>query len=86
MSDIEFSVLEAQQDIHEMIARQNRWNRLWRRSLIVEKTATDHRIAAIVQGVITMAHHMDMTVVTEGLRQLTSEPNLTGVALVIRLT
>jgi len=52
----------------------------------VEKTATDHRIAAIVQGVITMAHHMDMTVVTEGLRQLTSEPNLTGVALVIRLT
>ena len=33
----------------------------------VEKTATDHRFAAIVQGVITMAHHMDMIVVAEGI-------------------
>jgi EAL domain-containing protein (putative c-di-GMP-specific phosphodiesterase class I) len=35
----------------------------------VEKTATDHRIAAIVQGVITMAHHMDMMPLAE-LKQL----------------
>lgn len=33
----------------------------------VQNTATDHRIAAIVQGVITMAHHMDMSVVAEGV-------------------
>lgn len=33
----------------------------------VQNTATDHRMAAIVQGVITMAHHMDMSVVAEGI-------------------
>ncbi|ERS91791.1 sensor domain-containing phosphodiesterase [Halomonas sp. PBN3] len=33
----------------------------------VQKTLTDRRTAAIVQGVITMAHHMDMVVVAEGI-------------------
>ncbi|MGS2743533.1 bifunctional diguanylate cyclase/phosphodiesterase [Halomonas sp. LS-001] len=33
----------------------------------VQEVATDHRMAAIVQGVITMAHHMDMIVVAEGI-------------------
>jgi EAL domain-containing protein (putative c-di-GMP-specific phosphodiesterase class I) len=42
----------------------------------VEKTATDHRIAAIVQGVITMAHHMDMTVVAEGIETREQQEDL----------
>ncbi|MYL24902.1 EAL domain-containing protein [Halomonas alkaliantarctica] len=33
----------------------------------VQKAQQDHRIAAIVQGVITMAHHMEMIVVAEGI-------------------
>jgi EAL domain-containing protein (putative c-di-GMP-specific phosphodiesterase class I) len=33
----------------------------------INKTLTDRRTAAIVQGVITMAHHMDMVVVAEGI-------------------
>jgi diguanylate cyclase (GGDEF)-like protein/PAS domain S-box-containing protein len=33
----------------------------------IRETASDRRIAAIVQGVITMAHHMDMCVVAEGI-------------------
>jgi diguanylate cyclase (GGDEF)-like protein/PAS domain S-box-containing protein len=33
----------------------------------VQKAQQDHRIAAIVEGVITMAHHMEMIVVGEGV-------------------
>ncbi|NYS62033.1 putative bifunctional diguanylate cyclase/phosphodiesterase [Vreelandella salicampi] len=33
----------------------------------VQKAQHDHRTAAIVQGVITMAHHMEMIVVAEGV-------------------
>lgn len=33
----------------------------------IARTLTDRRSAAIVQGVITMAHHMDMVVVAEGI-------------------
>tara|TARA_R100000900_G_scaffold13099_1_gene11364 strand:- start:160260 stop:162812 length:2553 start_codon:yes stop_codon:yes gene_type:complete len=33
----------------------------------VAKTTSDRRTAAIVQGVITMAHHMEMNVVAEGI-------------------
>ncbi|GGY66957.1 bifunctional diguanylate cyclase/phosphodiesterase [Marinobacter zhanjiangensis] len=33
----------------------------------IKDIQTDRRIAAIVQGVITMAHHMDMCVVAEGI-------------------
>lgn len=33
----------------------------------IQSIETDRRIAAIVQGVITMAHHMDMSVVAEGI-------------------
>ncbi|MDR5900111.1 EAL domain-containing protein [Halomonas vilamensis] len=33
----------------------------------VQKAQQDHRIAAIVEGVITMAHHMEMVVVAEGV-------------------
>lgn len=33
----------------------------------VQNVDSDQRIAAIVQGVITMAHHMDMVVVAEGI-------------------
>lgn len=33
----------------------------------IKDIESDRRIAAIVQGVITMAHHMDMTVVAEGI-------------------
>jgi diguanylate cyclase (GGDEF)-like protein/PAS domain S-box-containing protein len=42
----------------------------------VEKTATDHRFAAIVQGVITMAHHMDMIVVAEGIETREQQQDL----------
>jgi diguanylate cyclase (GGDEF)-like protein len=42
----------------------------------VEKTATDHRFAAIVQGVITMAHHMDMIVVAEGIETIEQQEDL----------
>lgn len=35
--------------------------------VFVEEVTTDRRVAAIVQGVITMAHHMDMVVVAEGI-------------------
>jgi len=42
----------------------------------IEKTATDHRFAAIVQGVITMAHHMDMIVVAEGIETREQQEDL----------
>ncbi|MBS3803566.1 MAG: EAL domain-containing protein [Oleiphilaceae bacterium] len=42
----------------------------------VQETATDHRIAAIVQGVITMAHHMDMMVVAEGIETRAQQEDL----------
>jgi EAL domain-containing protein (putative c-di-GMP-specific phosphodiesterase class I) len=42
----------------------------------IEKTATDHRFAAIVQGVITMAHHMDMIVVAEGVETREQQDDL----------
>jgi EAL domain-containing protein (putative c-di-GMP-specific phosphodiesterase class I) len=42
----------------------------------VEKTATDQRVAAIVQGVITMAHHMDMIVVAEGIETREQQQDL----------
>lgn len=42
----------------------------------VETTTTDHRIAAIVQGVITMAHHMDMIVVAEGIETREQQEDL----------
>ena len=42
----------------------------------VEKTTTDHRIAAIVQGLITMAHHMDMIVVAEGIETREQQDDL----------
>ncbi len=42
----------------------------------VAKTTTDHRIAAIVQGVITMAHHMDMIVVAEGIETREQQDDL----------
>jgi len=42
----------------------------------VEKTATDHRVAAIVHGVITMAHHMDMIVVAEGIETREQQEDL----------
>ena len=42
----------------------------------VQNTATDRRIAAIVQGVITMAHHMDMMVVAEGIETREQQEDL----------
>lgn len=42
----------------------------------VETTATDKRVAAIVQGVITMAHHMDMIVVAEGIETREQQEDL----------
>jgi len=42
----------------------------------VEKTATDHRMAAIVQAVITMTHHMDMIVVGEGIETREQQEDL----------
>ncbi len=42
----------------------------------VEKTTTDRRIAAIVQGVITMAHHMDLIVVAEGIETREQQQDL----------
>jgi diguanylate cyclase (GGDEF)-like protein/PAS domain S-box-containing protein len=44
----------------------------------IEKTATDHRFSAIVQGVITMAHHMDMVVVAEGIKTRKQQQDLAG--------
>jgi diguanylate cyclase (GGDEF)-like protein/PAS domain S-box-containing protein len=42
----------------------------------VEKTTTDHRMAAIVQAVITMSHHMDMIVVAEGIETREQQEDL----------
>jgi len=42
----------------------------------VQEVATDHRMAAIVQGVITMAHHMDMIVVAEGIETREQQDDL----------
>ena len=42
----------------------------------IQKIETDRRIAAIVQGVITMAHHMDMIVVAEGIETLEQQEDL----------
>jgi len=42
----------------------------------INKTLTDRRTAAIVQGVITMAHHMDMVVVAEGIETLEEQNDL----------
>jgi len=42
----------------------------------INKTLTDRRTAAIVQGVITMAHHMDMVVVAEGIETETEQNDL----------
>ncbi|SOB78313.1 PAS domain S-box-containing protein/diguanylate cyclase (GGDEF) domain-containing protein [Marinobacter sp. LV10R510-11A] len=42
----------------------------------VEKTTTDRSIAAIVQGVITMAHHMDLIVVAEGIETREQQEDL----------
>jgi EAL domain-containing protein (putative c-di-GMP-specific phosphodiesterase class I) len=44
----------------------------------IEKAATDHRFSAIVQGVITMAHHMDMIVVAEGIKTREQQQDLAG--------
>jgi len=45
------------------------------RSFVAE-TTTDRRVAAIVQGVITMAHHMDMIVVAEGIETRAQQEDL----------
>ncbi|XKH00839.1 EAL domain-containing protein [Marinobacter nauticus] len=42
----------------------------------IAKTLSDRRTAAIVQGVITMAHHMDMVVVAEGIETLEEQNDL----------
>jgi len=42
----------------------------------VQEVATDRRIAAIVEGVITMAHHMDMIVVAEGIETRAQQDDL----------
>jgi diguanylate cyclase (GGDEF)-like protein/PAS domain S-box-containing protein len=42
----------------------------------VEKIATDHKVAAIVEAVITMTHHMDMTVVAEGVETREQQEDL----------
>jgi len=42
----------------------------------ISKILTDRRTAAIVQGVITMAHHMDMVVVAEGIEELEEQNDL----------
>lgn len=42
----------------------------------ISKILTDRRTAAIVQGVITMAHHMDMAVVAEGIEELEEQNDL----------
>lgn len=42
----------------------------------ISKTLTDRRTAAIVQGVITMAHHMDMVVVAEGIEEAEEQTDL----------
>ncbi|MEX0617705.1 MAG: EAL domain-containing protein [Pseudohongiellaceae bacterium] len=43
----------------------------------VQEAATDRRMAAIVEGVITMAHHMDMMVVAEGIETRAQQDDLT---------
>lgn len=43
----------------------------------IAETATDHRIAAIVEGIVTMAHHMDMIVVAEGIETRQQQEDLT---------
>jgi EAL domain-containing protein (putative c-di-GMP-specific phosphodiesterase class I) len=42
----------------------------------VEKITTDHKMAAIVEAVITMTHHMDMTVVAEGVETREQQEDL----------
>jgi len=42
----------------------------------IQDIETDNRIAAIVQGVITMAHHMDMKVVAEGIETREQQQDL----------
>lgn len=42
----------------------------------VQKTLENRRMAAIVQGVITMAHHMDMLVVAEGIETRAQQEDL----------
>jgi len=42
----------------------------------VEKITTNHKMAAIVEAVITMTHHMDMTVVGEGIETREQQEDL----------
>ncbi|NMT65010.1 EAL domain-containing protein [Marinobacter orientalis] len=42
----------------------------------IQAIETDHRMAAIVQAVITMAHNMDMSVVAEGIESLELQQDL----------
>ena len=42
----------------------------------MQETLTNRRMAAIVQGVITMAHHMDMVVVAEGIETREQQQDL----------
>lgn len=42
----------------------------------ISKILTDRRTAAIIQGAITMAHHMDMVVVAEGIEQAEEQEDL----------
>ncbi|WP_152207280.1 bifunctional diguanylate cyclase/phosphodiesterase [Marinobacter changyiensis] len=42
----------------------------------IQAIETDHRMAAIVQAVITMAHNMDMTVVAEGIETREQQQDL----------
>lgn len=42
----------------------------------IEAIETDHRMAAIVQAVITMAHRMDMSVVAEGIETREQQQDL----------
>lgn len=44
----------------------------------VQRTRTDKRMAAIVQGIISMAHHMDMLVVAEGIETIEQQKELAG--------
>lgn len=42
----------------------------------IQSIETDHRMAAIVQAVIAMAHNMDMTVVAEGIETRAQQQDL----------
>ncbi|MEN5147827.1 putative bifunctional diguanylate cyclase/phosphodiesterase [Pseudomonas rustica] len=44
----------------------------------IREIATDHRDAAITQGIISMAHHLDLTVVAEGVETLSQVNFLKG--------